>query len=305
MLYSNYNIGIVLYQKGIDMEIREIEYFKTIAEEKSLSLAAKKLNITQPPLSRALKKIEEELNVELFKRGKTLEITQEGKTLYEYSISLLSYYDEMIKSVTNISSIHNKTIRLGIISSYYSNVFKNVMTSFIKNHKDVIFNIKVGNTYQLIDMLDKGIIDLILIRTPFNIQNINSIKIKEEPLCLVSYNKMPDKINLSYLDNLPLILYRRFEPIIKDLIISNGYKYNLMTLLDDAKDALLFLEMTNAYAIVPKDLLSIKDFNLNKAIITDKTLNTELHIAFKDLNKLNQYSKDLINMFKNEKMTSK
>ena len=65
------------------MEIRQLEYFRAVVEEGTVSGAAKVLKMTQPPVSYQMKMLEEELNVQLFFRGtKKITLTEAGKVLY-------------------------------------------------------------------------------------------------------------------------------------------------------------------------------------------------------------------------------
>ena len=73
------------------MEIRQLEYFRAVVEEGTVSGAAKVLKMTQPPVSYQMKMLEEELNVQLFFRGtKKITLTEAGKVLYARSGSILS-----------------------------------------------------------------------------------------------------------------------------------------------------------------------------------------------------------------------
>ena len=72
------------------MEIRQLEYFRAVVEEGTVSGAAKVLKMTQPPVSYQMKMLEEELNVQLFFRGtKKITLTEAGKVLYARSGSIL------------------------------------------------------------------------------------------------------------------------------------------------------------------------------------------------------------------------
>ncbi len=69
------------------MDIRQLRYFIAIVEEKSISAAARRLHLSQPPLSQQLKAMEEELGALLVERsGKRLEVTDAGKALYTYAL---------------------------------------------------------------------------------------------------------------------------------------------------------------------------------------------------------------------------
>ena len=76
------------------MDIRQIRYFLTVAEEMNITKAAQKLNLSQPPLSRALMDLEEELGCQLMIRGKRqITLTPEGLALRRRGEQMLSLMD--------------------------------------------------------------------------------------------------------------------------------------------------------------------------------------------------------------------
>ncbi len=76
------------------MDFKQLEYFKAIVEEGTISAAARRLHMSQPPLSYQMKMLEEELQVQLFLRGtKRITLTEAGKVLYERAGSLLTMTD--------------------------------------------------------------------------------------------------------------------------------------------------------------------------------------------------------------------
>ena len=77
------------------MDIRQLRYFLMIADEKQVSAAAKKLYMSQPPLSQQLKNLEASVGEKLFERsGKYLEMTEAGKVLYKYAIQITQLLEE-------------------------------------------------------------------------------------------------------------------------------------------------------------------------------------------------------------------
>ena len=67
------------------MKLRQLEYFCAVAEEKSISAAARELHVAQPPISRQIAQLEEELGVQLFLRGsKGMSLTDAGQSLYQH-----------------------------------------------------------------------------------------------------------------------------------------------------------------------------------------------------------------------------
>lgn len=90
------------------MEIRTLRYFLTIAQEKTIVQAAKKLHITQPTLSRQMKELEEEFDKQLFIRtNRTIILTDDGLLLKKQAQQILFLVDkteEMMKSSPDILS---------------------------------------------------------------------------------------------------------------------------------------------------------------------------------------------------------
>ena len=76
------------------MEIRQLEYFHEIAATGSIHEAARRLNMSQPPLSYQIKQLEAELNVKLFERTRVgVTLTEAGKLLYDRTKAGLAYRD--------------------------------------------------------------------------------------------------------------------------------------------------------------------------------------------------------------------
>ena len=98
------------------MELRQLEYFRVIAETESIHEAARRLNMSQPPLSYQLKQLEAELNVTLFERTRQgVRLTEAGKLLYDRSANLLEYVKstelEVAKSGFCASASHRPPLR--------------------------------------------------------------------------------------------------------------------------------------------------------------------------------------------------
>ncbi|WP_312029591.1 LysR family transcriptional regulator [Paenibacillus sedimenti] len=103
------------------MDIRQLRYFIAIAEEKQITAAAKKLHMAQPPLSQQLKLLEQDLGVKLFeKRGRFLQLTDAGNTLYRYAMKITKDMEEAQTEVTQIGSGVRGKLSIGINTiSYY------------------------------------------------------------------------------------------------------------------------------------------------------------------------------------------
>ena len=81
---------------GYRLESRQLRYFVTVARERNFTRAAEKLHIAQPPLSRQIQQLEDEVGIALFDRGsRPLALTEAGRLLFEQATQVLDRMDEM------------------------------------------------------------------------------------------------------------------------------------------------------------------------------------------------------------------
>ncbi|MDQ0058602.1 LysR family transcriptional regulator [Paenibacillus harenae] len=156
------------------MDLRQLKYFVAIAEEGQITRAAKRLNMEQPPLSRQLKLIEEELGVTLFDRGgKGLKLTDAGRLLMEKAESLLFQFDDAIREVQETEEGARGVLSIGSVVSCISLLPKQI-ERYRELYPHVTYKILEGDHFYLGEQLEKGAIDLIVARLPFEAQSIVS-----------------------------------------------------------------------------------------------------------------------------------
>lgn len=101
------------------MNLRKIEYFVAVAEERSISLAAQKLHMTQPPLSQTIKALERELGVALLTRNpRGVELTQAGHLLFEQGRRLLGWSDRLSEEVRRLGSGEAGQLRIASVPTF-------------------------------------------------------------------------------------------------------------------------------------------------------------------------------------------
>ena len=100
------------------MDIRQLLYFTTIAEEGSISAAAKKLHLSQPPLSYQMKLLEEELHLPLIERSaRGIALTEAGRVLYKRAQGILELSELTRKEMLAMASGFTGTLHIGTVSS--------------------------------------------------------------------------------------------------------------------------------------------------------------------------------------------
>ncbi len=283
------------------MDIKQLECFKTVVEQGSILKASTKLNISQPPLSRMMRQLEEQLNTILFIRGKSIILTETGKLLYEKACSILELRNNTLKEINNLEIKNEITLNLGIVSSSTNLLYHHTIQKFHNENPNVRFNIQEANTYQLIELLNQKIIDLAIVRSPFDSSNFNVEFFNKEPMIMLSKKLInKEKIKINYLDNKPLIIYRRFKEILNQLFKENNIEFNTIAEVDDAKTAILLASTGLGIALVPKSAYqTFEHLNLDYAIIDNPNLETSLGIIKRKNEGLNHTYQTFINALKN------
>ena len=141
------------------MNFLNLQYFIAIAEEQSISAAARKLFVSQQALSEHVKKMENELGVPLFKREPSLSLTVAGECLLEGGKKILSTYEQTLANIVSVTDERRSKITIGI-STYdlppflpeliraYSNKYPNYEVSVIKRqHNDIAHNMMGVDLY--------------------------------------------------------------------------------------------------------------------------------------------------------------
>ena len=139
------------------MDLRQLSYFATIVEEGTITGAARKLHISQPPLSHQMHLLEKELDAVLFIRGaRQIKLTEPGIALYRYAMEMLELEQVAKDEITSLTSGARGSIRLGLVSSSASPGLYRCLARFHKIFPDVSLKVYEGNTFELLDMLEKA-----------------------------------------------------------------------------------------------------------------------------------------------------
>ncbi|RAP73428.1 LysR family transcriptional regulator [Paenibacillus montanisoli] len=149
------------------MDVRQLKYFLAIAQEKQITRAAKLLHMEQPPLSRQLMLMEEELGAQLFERSRTqLTLTAAGRLLKDRAESLLLQLDETMKEVKELELGVRGTLSIGAVVSCVS-ILPGPIQQLREKYPQVTFKIAEGDHYLLGEMLERRSIELVVSRLPF------------------------------------------------------------------------------------------------------------------------------------------
>lgn len=164
------------------MELRHLRYFLTVCEEMNFTKAAERLMIAQPPLSRQIKDLEEELGAPLFVRQHhTLALTDEGVRFRSYANRIVSLADRSVEDIKEMNTGLQGTVYIAEVEGKAPRLTSGYIASFSKLHPNVQFNIWNGNSDEVTARVKNGLADVAVIMEPYDPKDLHSIPIYKEP----------------------------------------------------------------------------------------------------------------------------
>lgn len=172
------------------MELRHLRYFLAVAEELNFTKASEKLNISQPPLSRQIKALEEEIGAKLFNRNnKKVVLTEAGKYFKEEVINQLQNLDSIVLKTRKISDNVSGVYRIAYISSTFSETITKLVQYLMKKYPYLSIKLYEVSTAKQILALEQRKIDLGILRAPLVSTKIDSKLWFRDSYSLVFNNK--------------------------------------------------------------------------------------------------------------------
>ena len=148
------------------MDLRQLRYFATVAETLNFHRAAEKLNIAQPPLSVAIRKLEEEFHALLFRRDKKVELTEAGHAALEEARKALFHASEAARIARSVAAGEAGRVRLAFAGSATYQLLPELIPAFRAKYPEVTLKLREGTNSDILSMLDQHEIDLGVVRVP-------------------------------------------------------------------------------------------------------------------------------------------
>ena len=270
------------------MDLKQLNYFLTVVNEQQITAAAKKLHMAQPPLSQQMKLLEEELGTQLFKRGPhRIALTDAGRLLARRAQQLLDMADSTTREIADLCQGLRGTLSIGTISSSGSILLSPGLQTFHEEFRDVHFEIHDANTYQLIELLEQGIIEIGIVRTPFNASQFHCEYLSSEPMAVAMTSQLdwcPDRtsIQLAELAKRPLIVYRRFNQLLADAFTAKSIQPEIYCRNDDARTTVLWANAGLGIALAPLSAMKLAAHeNLHIKTIMEPSLETKIAVIWR------------------------
>ncbi|PHE95521.1 LysR family transcriptional regulator [Bacillus wiedmannii] len=149
------------------MEIRVLRYFIAVANEESISAAAKQLHLSQPTLSRQLKDLEMELGTDLFIRGnRKISLTEEGKYLFKKAKEIVDLADKTEANLKDSKEMISGEVYIGAGETEAMHLIAKTLKVLIKDYPNIRFHLYSGNADDIKSKLDSGLLDFGVVIEP-------------------------------------------------------------------------------------------------------------------------------------------
>lgn len=160
------------------MDIRILKYFLAVAREESITKAAETLHMTQPPLSRQLKDLENEVGKQLLIRGsKRVTLTEDGMLLRKRAEEMINLMEKTKMELSNSTEIISGDIYMGSGETEAVSTIAKVAKSLQEKYPSIRYHIYSGDAEHITERLDKGLIDFGLLVEPFDIEKYDYVRL--------------------------------------------------------------------------------------------------------------------------------
>ena len=260
--------------------------------------------MSQPPLSQQLKLLEYELGVMLVERStRKIQLTDTGKILKHRAEQMIGLMETTVKELKDINEGIQGTLSIGTVSSSGATLLPERIRSFHEKYPGINFQIWEGDTYRILDLLNSGVIEIGIIRNPFNSEIFEWICLPNEPMVAASsslhWDEDQNSISLTELINKPLVVDRRFEKIIVSACQKAGFEPRILCRSDDVRSILLWANTGIGVAIVPKAAVGlIPSTNLKYKEINEPSLETKTAVIWMKNRYLSSASRHFLESFK-------
>lgn len=265
------------------MDFHKLKAFVAVVEESNISRAAIRMNMQQPPLTRIIQQLEQELGATLLKRlPRGVEVTEAGKALYQEALTILAHAQAIPKRVQNIAQGLEGQINIGFTNSVGLHSFlPALLRQFREAFAAVSIHLEEDGSNSLIESIINEKNDIVFLRKPAPIGlGLNSLHILDEPLIVAMPNNHPlagvnTPIQLLGLEPYDFVLYRRLagQDLFDNILAScyqAGFSPNIVQEAPRLTSSLNLIAAGIGLSIVPE---AIRDF-WNKQIVY-KTLQAD------------------------------
>ena len=250
------------------MELRLLRYFLAVAREENITVAAQVLHITQPTLSKQLMELEDEIGKTLFIRGKRkITLTEDGIFLRKRAGEIINLVEKTESELHSLDDeIISGDIYIGASETDGMRIIAKTSSNLQNKYPNIHYHLFSGNSEDVLEKLDKGLIDFGILSEPSDIKKYGYIKLpaydtwgllmrKDSPLAIKDYLEPTDLFNIPLLCSRQALNNNEFS----GWFGNNTEKLNVVATYNLVYNVSLFVEEGFGYALTFDKLINLTD----------------------------------------------
>lgn len=240
------------------MELRHLRYFRVVAETLNFTRAAERLHVAQPPLSRQIQQLEEELGVALLERSRPLRLTEAGRFFYEHSAQLLEQLSRVCDDTRRIDKGQRRWLGIGFAPSTLYGALPELIRR-LRASGDIELGLSEMVTLQQVEALKTGRIDVGFGRIHIDDAAVVQKVIREDPLVAAlpaGHPLLAGPVSLTQLAQEPFVLYPgnvrpSYADHVLDLFSRNDLKIRVAQMTNELQTAIGLVAAGIGITLVP------------------------------------------------------
>ncbi|MEW5290344.1 LysR substrate-binding domain-containing protein [Erwinia papayae] len=279
------------------MDLRHLRYFVAVAQTHNFTRAAEMLNISQPPLSQQILRLEREIGTPLLKRlTRGVELTAAGEAFYHDACQILELTAQALEKARGIARGLSGQMSLGFASSvaFHARVFT-LLRDFQARYPEMELLTREENMAALMQDLQDGLLDAAFVRLPcesskaFNLMVIASEKMQVALPAGHALAEQP-RLSLAQLAGEQLIMFpREVAPSLYELVLGAclraGFQPHKGQQSPQISSSLSMVAAGFGFAIVPQSVCCISHPGVTFHQIDDAALSSDIALAWHRLNR--------------------
>ncbi len=288
------------------MLLRQIEYLQAVIENGNFYEAAEQCHVSQSAISQQIKKLEDELGVQLLERhNRTFSLTAAGEHFYRKCLIITGDIGQMIRETKRIAADNNVILKIGYYKGYHGNELSEAISLFSEKYPAIDVQITVGSHEELYHAMENGTVDLALNdqRRAFS-DAYNNIIIAESKIYIEISAKNPlsklSALEIADLKNTPCILVinqsgQREEQEYYESIIGLHGKFLFADTMQEAR-----LKVVTGRGYMPVDIIGVQPLSdttiCRIPLVRNKEAVTKTYCAFWKKDNSDEYIREFSEM---------
>lgn len=252
------------------MELRQLRYFVTVARERNFTRAAEQLHIAQPPLSRQIQQLEDELGVRLLVRNsRPVRLTDAGRFFYEQALQILGRIEQAKTATRRLGQAERSVLSVGFVSSTLYGGLPQVVRNLRKDFPDLDVQLVELMSSQQVEALKSGRIDVGFGRIRVADPAVERLIMREERLVMALPDGHPlatsvEPLSITALAGQNLIVYPKeprpsFADAVLSLLADHGVRSGEVLEVRELQAALGLVAAEMGVCVVPASAQALRD----------------------------------------------